>query len=174
MIAQDWTGKKFLFDLRVGYVKATEADEWLFEFAEKYEGHLRCTYLEAQGAFKIKASYLRREEARLNEERYHNRQSPVYLHLQPAPAVHDKDVRIRNALDADLAHSNWYVVESFWDEVNTEMRAFPQSSKKDILDMLALASSKLRLPGVPDEELDEEYYEDFDEEPVYGHNQAGY
>jgi hypothetical protein len=103
--------------------------EWMFDYAKRFRMYLRSTFLEANAGFKVLGSILREEERRRG----------VMLHLRPFAAMGDKDARIRSTLQPEFEKKQVYCVEAFHQLVNEEVRAFPQSRKKDIIDALQIA-----------------------------------
>ena len=141
IIATHWSGKVFLIDLRADYVDTPKMFDWMFSFAKKYGGHLRCTFLEQNGGFKVLSPILRREQTRRG----------VWLNLRSFAASTDKTVRIRAELSPIFEKKELFVGEAFEAKVNEEAMAFPQSSKKDILDMLATGVKNRIQPISPSE-----------------------
>jgi hypothetical protein len=141
LIAMHHTGKVFVISLHVGFVSPLEFFDWLFLDMEKFERFIRATYLETQGPFKILGPLLREEEQKRG----------LFLKLWPSSATGDKDGRIRATLDPIMARGDLYVNEPYFEEVRLEQRAFPQSSRKDILDMLTLGVSNSIRPETPEE-----------------------
>ena len=74
------------------------------------------------------------------------RKRNIFLGLRPFPAVGDKDARIRSALQPQLEKGSLYVHENIHTLVREEQVAFPQSRKKDILDMLTIAINNRSKP----------------------------
>jgi hypothetical protein len=142
IVATHHTGKVFLISLHVGFVSPLEFFDWLFTDMEKFERYIRATYLETQGPFKIMGPLLREEEQKRR----------LYLKLWPSSATGDKDGRIRSTLDPIMSRGDLYVSVPYFDEVRIEQKSFPQSSRKDILDMLTLGVSNSTRPFTPEEE----------------------
>lgn len=139
VLATRFDGKRFLIDLRADYVEPTKMFEWIFAFAQKYSGILRGTFLEANAGFKVLGPILRKEE----------REKGIWLNLKAAPAYGDKVARIRSTLQPELHGTRLYVVEDYIPAVLEEARAFPQSTKKDILDALANGVANSIVPDNP-------------------------
>jgi len=112
-------------------------------FAKYLRYGIRATFFEASGGFKALGPIIRREETRRQE----------YLALRTFPAAGDKDVRIRTELSQVMKPGLLYVVDPFMEKVRAETVGFPQSSKKDILDMLSSGVKNSRIPNPPEEEM---------------------
>jgi len=135
-------GKRFLISLNVGFVKVTKVFDWMFAAMRKFKGYLRGTFLEAQGPFKILGPLLQAEQQRRKQT----------LNLRPTVAVGEKTARIRTTLQPELERGNFYVEESIWPEFWEEQRAFPQSQRKDVLDMVTIALKAAVRPLSQEEE----------------------
>lgn len=144
VVAMDERERIFILDLRADYVPADVAVQWLFLGREKWP--VRATYLEMQGPFRLLGPIVRGEESRRGK----------WLNLRPVkiPGGGDKDARIRTALQPPLAEGRIWVAEPLFDLLWEEMRSFPQSARKDILDMLATAVRSLNRPLTAKEERD--------------------
>lgn len=142
VIATHHSGKHVLIDLRADFVSPTVMFDWMFEFGKKYGKYLRATFLEANAGFKVLGAILRKEQ---NER-------GVYLGLRTFPSIGDKDARIRNTLDPVFREKKLLVCKGFEGKVEEETKGFPQSRKKDILDMLSSGISNTIIPEDPAEE----------------------
>lgn len=129
VLATHWSGKKFLISLNADYVSPLTMFDWMFANKRKFGPWLRGTFLEANAGFKVLHPILNKEESERNS----------YLNLRSYPAVGDKTARIRSDLQPEFKKSNLYVCEEVFSLVEEERKAFPQSMKKDILDMLSSA-----------------------------------
>lgn len=138
-LATHWTGVHALVYLRVGYVAANEMFDWIFAGAEKFKLYLRNTYLESNAGFKVLGPLLMKEQETRG----------IYLGLRPFPSVGEKTARIRNDLDMKLKRGEIYVLRPYYDEVYEEIRAFPQSSRMDILDALSIGVRNAQIPPNP-------------------------
>ena len=127
VLATDPQSRRFLIWLRVDYVSTQQLFDWLFEASRTFKGYIRGTFLEQNGPFRMLQGQIQREQ-QLREE---------WIGLRPFTSVGEKTARIRTALDPEFAKGHIYVCEAFKLTVMEETRAFPQSHKKDILDMLA-------------------------------------
>jgi phage terminase large subunit-like protein len=142
VVAQDPKGRFFLCWLRADYVSVSRMFDWLFEASDKFADYRRATYLEANGPFKVLIDPLRKEE----------RERKKILNLRPFTAAGDKDARIRNNLEPLLKKGQLYVLTSDLLKVMEEVRGFPNSRKKDILDMLS-SGVKNSIKPFPEEEV---------------------
>ena len=140
VLATRHDGKKFILDVRAGFVKSTQMFDWMFELAWKYRGILRQTYLEANAGFKLLGPIVHEEEMRRG----------IWLNLQAAPAFGDKNARIRVNLQPELEMRRLYVCEAYAAEVESEQKLFPQSLRKDILDCLSHAVARSVTPEAPE------------------------
>lgn len=154
--ATDYKGRKFLIDLRVGFVAITKVMDWMFEIGEKYRTYLRTMYMEAQGPFKILVPILRKEQA--------DRQTS--LPLRPVPAQGEKTARIRTAWLPLLERGNLYIADPYWAQVYEELRVFPGGRRMDILDAGEIAERNSIRPLEPGQDF-EDY--DEDDEKYMGH-----
>ena len=128
VIATDSHNNHFILALRADYVKVTTMFDWLFAEKRKFKEYIRATFLEAMGAFKVLLPIIREEETRRGEN----------LNIRPVHVVGEKEARIRTILQPVLEQGRLYIDEHFYDLFWDEQRAFPQSQKKDILDMTSL------------------------------------
>jgi len=141
LLAQDWEGNKYLFALKADYISPSKLFDETFQMASRFGQYVRNTYLESNAGFKVLGPLFRDEERRRG----------IYLGLQPFPAIGDKDARIRSNLQPELDAGRLFVHEVFMPEVVEELGAFPQSHKKDIIDMLSSAVANSRQPLAPEE-----------------------
>ena len=128
VIATDAHNNHFILSLHADYVEATEMFDWMFSERRKFQEYVRGTFLEAMGAFKMLIPILRKEETRRGEN----------LNLRPVHVTGEKEARIRTILQPVLEQGRLYIDENFYDLFWDEQRAFPQSQRKDILDMTSL------------------------------------
>lgn len=141
VVVQDSDGCFYLAWLRADYVSVSTMFGWMFEAGERYKDYRRATFLESNGPFKVLVDPLRKEE----------RERKKLLNLRPFTAAGDKDARIRNNLEPLLRAGKLHVLESDREKVMEEIRGFPNSRKKDILDMLA-SGVKNSIKPFPEEE----------------------
>lgn len=127
VIATDPQGRRFLIWLRCDYVSTNQLFDWLFEANRTFKGHIRGTFLEKNGPYRMLIGQLQTEQTRRQE----------WIGLRPFESVGEKTARIRTALDPEFAKKSIFVAKAFKLKVNEEVRAFPQSPRKDILDMMA-------------------------------------
>jgi len=128
VIATDSDNNHFILSINADFVKATTMFGWMFAAHKKFEDYWTASFLESQGAFKMLAPILREEETRRG----------VHLNVRPVFVSGEKVARIRTILQPVLEQGRLFVDENFYDKVWEEQRSFPQSQKKDILDMLSL------------------------------------
>src|SRR6056297_2281174 len=140
IVACDDEDNKFILSIHADYTNITNSFEWLFSDMNKYNP--RVTALEQQGPFKILGDILNQEQLRRGKN----------LRLLPVSAPGDKDARIRAALEPELHAGRVFVDERFYDLLMEEVEHFPQSQKKDILDMLSIAFKAINRPLSPEEE----------------------
>ena len=141
VLATHHTGLKFLIETRAEVTSITNVRDWVFEFAQKYKNYLRATYLEANAGFKLLVPMFREEE----------RKRGIWINLRDFPAVGNKDARIRSNLHKEFEGGRMYVAEPYLPLIEEEQKAFPQSFKKDILDMLSNAVANSIRPDSPEE-----------------------
>lgn len=149
--------KKFLIALNAGYVAPSVMFNWIFSAAKKFRHMYRRTLLEAQGPFKVLGPIINDEQNRRNGD---VSKEPIYLNLHPVSKVGEKDSVIRSTMEPELEHGNIYVEKHYIKLVQDQMMAFPQSSKKDILDMMCLALSHTIRPLTKREEYERSYRHD--------------
>ena len=160
--------KRFVLDIKVGYVEITQVFNWMFTNKEKWGANMRATFLEALGGFKVLRPLLRNEETKREEkgERF------PYLGLRSATTVGDKDARIRTNLQPIL-NANLLRVEGHYKQLlMEELRGFPQTRKKDILEALVFALIGSVVP-LSQEQQDDVYWKR-DRQKVRSLNVAGY
>jgi phage terminase large subunit-like protein len=143
VLATHYEGKKFFIYISADYVPVTTVFDWIFQQAEKLGPYIRATYIESNAGFKVLGPVIRDEERRRG----------IWTNLQPFPAVGDKDGRIRSNLQPELEMGSLHVAEPYLDLVMEEQKAFPQSYKKDILDMMSNAVANSIIPNSPEEEI---------------------
>ena len=134
-LATHSSGRRFLFWLRADYVQPNTMMDWLFEASAIYGKYRRATFLEANGPFKVFVDPTTGTGVLREEERKRGK----HLALRGFTVHSDKDARIRSYLQPELEAGNLYVLESYLPLIEDERKAFPMSSKKDVLDMLASA-----------------------------------
>ena len=129
VLATDAKWNHYLLGLHADYVDAPTFFDWIFEDARKFQKYFRGTFLESQGPFKMLEGLLREEQNRRNQ----------YIKLHPCYVSGEKDARIRTTLQPAYEQGRIYILEPYMRMVEEEQKMFPQSNKKDILDMLSLA-----------------------------------
>jgi hypothetical protein len=146
VLAHHASNKRFLISLHADYVAPTTLFDWLFSDAKKFKNYLSGTLLEAQGAFKILGPLLKEEERRRSCAALLKNDKPIYLNLRSITKTGEKDAVIRNTLQPLLEQELLYVEKSVKHLVLDELNIFPQSNKKDILDMWCLALNNTYRP----------------------------
>lgn len=134
-------GDYVLCGCQAGYVGANEMISWMFSNKKKFEGTLRMTALEQQGAFKLLGQQIREKQADLG----------IPLNVRPVAAIGDKDARIRTQFEPLLAQHRVFVCEGVGEDFEIEKKGFPQSRTKDVLDASAYALDQLIRPESADE-----------------------
>ena len=162
VLATDPKGRRFYIWIRADYVSTKGLFDWLFEANRTYKGYIRGTFLEQNGPFRMLEGQIREEQQRRNE----------WIGLRPFTSVGEKTARIRTALDPEFARGQIYVAEPFKLMVMEEARSFPQSHRKDILDMMA-AGIISSIKPLSDEEQTEKDLAD-EQWANRRHNKAGY
>jgi hypothetical protein len=136
--AQDAKGRHFLISLHVDFVSASTLFDWFFSDAKRFHNYMSGTFLEAQGAFKILGPLLKEEEQRRTRAAFSKNDKPVFLALHSVTKTGEKDAVIRNTLQPLLERNLLYVEKNVKAKVLDELNVFPQSNRKDILDMWCL------------------------------------
>jgi hypothetical protein len=126
--ARSGSGNRFILNVRADYVKTSKMFEWLFDNKRMFP-MMRSTVLETQGPYKLLTPLLREEQVKRG----------VPLGLRDVTASGDKDARIRTGIEGVLSKGLVYAVPSAKTLVEEELKSFPNSLKKDILDAFALA-----------------------------------
>jgi predicted phage terminase large subunit-like protein len=141
---QDALRRKFLLDLRVGYVSPLTALDWIFELVEKYKGSIKVFYFEKAASQK----FLRELAENQRLER------GIFVTFGDVSAIGDKDARIRSVLGPDLEAGRVYVnrVPGVGTEFKQEVKSFPQAHLKDVLDASVIALAKNMAPLSEEEE----------------------
>lgn len=168
---------KFIFGVKAGFVpigavgkveEDVEIDRtkpslynWMFDNAVKYHMILSKTVLETQGAFKVLGPLIRAEQV-LRQRKALKDRVPFYgPKLTPVNrVVTDKNAVIRSYLQPELDAGRIYVEEGVWHIVAEEVRGFPTSSKKDVLDAICLAIIGSYRPQTEEEEAEVSKEED--------------
>jgi len=140
VLATDEEENVYVIDLRADYVPPDVAIDWLFLGREKWP--IRASFLEMQGAFKMLGPMVRGEEAKRGK----------WLNLRAANAGTDKDARIRTTLQPVLSKGKLFTDDNCYDLLWEELRSFPQSVRKDIMDMVSLGMGYLNKPLTEREE----------------------
>ncbi len=136
-------------NVRAGYISTFDMFNIMFENMETYGQWIRASFLEQQGAFKALDSLLTEEENRRKR----------WLSKVAVTATGDKDATIRTTLQPLLAQGKIYADDRSVDMIMEEVRSFPSSRKKDILDMMKIAVRGSVKPLTESERNDEEEYE---------------
>lgn len=139
---QDCLRRKFLIDMKVGYVSPLTAIDWIFQFIDKYMGSVKIFYFEKAGGQKFIKQLA--EEERLKRE--------VFVSFEDMLASGDKDGRIRTVLGPDLEAGRVYANKAASLDFKAEVKAFPQTRMKDTLDGAVIALAKSIPPMSEDEE----------------------
>lgn len=146
MLARDSFDRHFLLMVKAGYVATTKWFDWAFELKEQFGDYVRATYVEQQAGFRALTSIIRTEEARRGK----------WLNYSPVNALGDKVVTIRNLLQPLLEKGNLYINNEMREMVDEELRTFPASVKRDILDALKIA---VKMSIKPIDETEREFAE---------------
>ena len=144
--AMDSSGDVYLIGLRVGYVTISQVFDWMFMLKRKFIRYVRASYLEANAGFKVLGPLLRKEQNERGE----------YLALRTVASSTEKVARIRTTLQPFASRGRIHVLEEYYAQFIEEFEAFPQSTKRDILDASTLALSKLSRPENGEESLEME------------------
>jgi hypothetical protein len=145
LLARDKKDRHFVVQVRAGYVATTKWFDWAFELKQQFGELLRATYVEQQAGFRSLTSIIRAEEARRGK----------WLNYMPVNALGDKVVTIRNLLQPLLEKYLLYINSDCRELVDEELRTFPASIKRDILDALKISVKMSIRPDGSEE--DEEY-----------------
>lgn len=140
IIAMDCQERVFAIATVADYLAPSAMLEKVFTTHGRFINHVRNAYLEANAGFKILGPIIRDEERRRGH----------YLGLRPFSATGEKDARIRSTLQPVLADGRFYINKPDAATIIEEIGAFPQGTKKDILDMLSIGISNLRRPMTPE------------------------
>lgn len=160
VLATDYKERRFIVQIQADYVETLSFFDWIFNAKTKFP--MAATRLEAQGPYRMLVKLIQAEER--------NRHLP--LNLLPVTATGDKDARIRTELQPRLERSQVYIVEGFYGLFVSELKGFPTSRKKDILDALSIA---LKASSIPRSPLDiEEEEERMASRAVYRNKHTGY
>jgi len=160
LLARDAKDRHFLLLVRAGYVPTTTWFDWAFQVKKQFNDWLRGTFVEQQAGFKSLTSIIRAEEARRGE----------WLNYLPVNALGDKIVTIRNLLQPLLEKGMLFINNEAREMVDEELRTFPASIKRDILDALKIAvKMSIKPDGDYAGDLDEDYYSQY-APSMYGAN----
>jgi hypothetical protein len=134
-------GRMFVIRGHADYVPASKIFDWLFETFNIYKNYLKLSGMEMQGPFKVFEGLMRDEQ---NKRRQ-------FINFRPIKTQGDKDARIRTQLEPVLRESKLYCIPSFKNTIKAELKVFPDSPKKDVLDALSMAVQESRIPEHPNE-----------------------
>jgi hypothetical protein len=151
ILSRHSSDKRFLHSVRAGFVQPSEWYDWAFSNAKRFNDYLRKTLLEAQGAFKVFDPLLRDEERRREREARERHEMFCSLRHEALTKPGEKDAVIRSTLEPLLKEGLLYVERSVKSLVLEELNAFPQSKRKDILDMWCIGLNGARRPMDKDE-----------------------
>lgn len=129
VLARDNKNRHYIIQVRAGYVPTTTWFDWAFALKENFGEVLRASYVEQQAGFKALTSIIRSEEARRGK----------WLNYSPVNALGDKVVTIRNYIQPLLEKGLLLINNEDRNLVDEELRTFPASIKRDILDALKIA-----------------------------------
>jgi hypothetical protein len=161
-LARDAKDRKFFIEISADYYAMSRFFDMIFDLKQKFSLYIRKTLFEAQGPFRAVGNLLAAEQSKRG----------IWLSLEPVTAVGDKDARIRTLWEPELAKGLIYVVEAYKIKLSDEVKSFPQSNKKDIMDAGAIAIAGSRRPLTTEElELREKANEAWKERRV---SYAGY
>jgi hypothetical protein len=97
--------------------------------------------MEMQGPFKVFDPMMREEQDRRRK----------WIGFQAIKTTGDKDARIRMNLEPLLRRGLLYAVPSVIDDIHMELKVFPDSPRKDVLDALSMLIQELNVPEDPKE-----------------------
>lgn len=141
LLARDPKDRHYVLQVRAGYVPTTTWFDWAFSLKDQFSEILRGTFVEQQAGFRSLTSIIRSEESRRRS----------WLNYLPVNALGDKIVTIRNLIQPLLEKGLLYINNECRDLVDEELRTFPASIKRDILDAMKIA---IKMSIRPDEEYD--------------------
>ena len=164
LLARDQKNRHYVLQVRAGYVPTTTWFDWAFNIKAQFSDWLRGTFVEQQAGFKSLTSIIRTEEARRKS----------WLNYSAINALGDKIVTIRNIIQPLLENRLLYINIECKDMVDEELKVFPASIKRDILDAMKIA---IKMSIRPDGEYDEGEDEDrrssiarlYDANPITGY-----
>ena len=146
LLARDANDRHFILLVRAGYVATTKWFDWAFDIKDQFNEYIRATYVEQQAGFRALTSIIRTEEVRRGK----------WLNYSPVNALGDKVVTIRNILQPLLEKDMLYINNDARELVDEELKTFPASVKRDILDALKIA---VKMSTKPMNENEREYLE---------------
>ncbi len=141
VLARDCKNRKFILEIHAGFVPTTRWFDWIFQTKDKYAEWLRKTYVEQQAGFKALTSIIQKEQKDRGKSLSH----------EAIPALGDKIVTIRNILQPELEKGLLFVNEAYRKELDVELKSFPASSRRDVLDALKIAVKYSKRPEAPEE-----------------------
>ena len=140
LLARDSKNRHFVLQVRAGYVPTTTWFDWAFNLKDQFSDLVRGTYVEQQAGFRALTSIIREEEARRGK----------WLNYLPVNALGDKVVTIRNLIQPLLEKGLLFIENGCRDMVDEELRTFPASIKRDILDALKISIKMSTRPDSDD------------------------
>lgn len=123
--------------------------DWMFDAVDKFP-QMRVSAMEVQGPFKVLKTAIQAEQ----------RVRQKWLSVVPVTAPGNKDARIRTAVQPVLHQGALYCVEGVRGYLVQELKGFPNSHKKDFLDMLAIALKAAVVPPTAEQLAEDEDYEE--------------
>jgi predicted phage terminase large subunit-like protein len=129
----------FVIGGHADYVAPSKIYDWLFQGHEAYKNYMRLSGMEMQGPFKVFEALMRDEQERRRK----------YIGFRAIKTKGDKDSRIRTQMEPLLRRGLLYSVPSFIDDIHAELKVFPDSPKKDVIDALSMALAELQIPEDP-------------------------
>jgi len=161
--AMDSSARKFRIWGRVGYFDVNKMFDYIFEGHKKFPGYVRGLAIESNAMQKVLLPLIRSESFKRD----------TYVNIIPVFATYDKDARIRNSVGLALQKGEVYLTDEHGAEFREELKGFPISKKKDVLDESDKAFTELRRPFSA-EEVAEAIEEDEEFEFEASQNIVGY
>jgi len=150
IVARDAQDNIYIIDGRRDYVDPVTMMDWLFQLKRRFQREMRIFRLEAQGAFKLLVSVIRREEQLRQTD----------LNLLPIPSMGDKLATIRLIWEPYLKRRAIFVCDNMFDIVASEFNVFP-SQMLDMMDAVKIAIAGTHSVA---RDADDEYYDDEDDD----------
>ena len=142
VVGRDRDGIDYGIWMQSGYVSLMVLFDWIFDAVKKFGGYVEKVVFE-------RAAFQKILKPLAEEERFRR---GIWVAFDDVTPVGDKDARIRAGLGSVLERGEFYINENCATDFVSQVKGFPQSHMKDLLDATVIA---LNAVGTPDAEDDQ-------------------